>query len=68
MAKYQRKSRLFPVALSPQACADALDIRYQKIRDAIDASVLPAFKHGNQIRILVSDLEEWVRRHWNLIN
>lgn len=68
MAKYQRKSRLFPVALSPNGCADALDVRYEKIRQAIAAAELPAFKNGTQVRVLVTDLEAWVRNYWTKLN
>jgi excisionase family DNA binding protein len=59
---YQRKTKLFPVALSPKGASDALDCSYdRKIRPAIASGELPAFKHGTLVRVLVSDLEKWVR-------
>jgi hypothetical protein len=67
MARYVRKSPFAVVALSPKACADALDIRAEKIRDAITAGDLPAFKNGTQVRVLIVDLNSWVRDHWTRV-
>ncbi len=57
-----RKSRLFPVALSLQAAAEAVQCPVRILKEAaysgeLDARALP----GNRIRITVQSLVEWVR-------
>jgi hypothetical protein len=49
------------LALSPNASAVALGIRPEQIREAIDAKLLPVHRIGAKTKILVTDLENWVR-------
>jgi hypothetical protein len=60
MARARRKP-LFPIALSPAATADALQIRLKVVRDAILSGALPAYQTDRRVRVLVADLVEWVR-------
>jgi hypothetical protein len=52
------------LALSPNACAVALGIRPEQIREAINNELLPVHCIGAKRKILVTDLENWVRTSW----
>jgi excisionase family DNA binding protein len=58
------KQPLWPVAVSLRYAADCLGVRREKILSAVRAGHLPAYRSGTQVRCLVSDLEELVRKHW----
>jgi hypothetical protein len=65
MARVRRK-RLFPVALSLEACRDALDgvsLRYLRARIA-DGSLIAYSGPNNSVRVFVVDLVEHCRQHW----
>jgi excisionase family DNA binding protein len=49
------------LALSPAGAATALGVQPRDIYEAIEADVLPVYGIGIKRRILVSDLEAWVR-------
>lgn len=49
------------LALSPAAVATALDIRADEVATAINDGLLPVFVMGIKRRILVADVERWVR-------
>jgi hypothetical protein len=55
------KNPLVFLALSPAGVATALGIRPDEVKDAIDAKLLPVFVKGIKHRILVADIERWVR-------
>jgi excisionase family DNA binding protein len=55
---------MFPVALSPEALADALGIHPRRVRAAIKAGELAVYQLGAKRRILVADAVEWVRTCW----
>jgi hypothetical protein len=59
-----REFLLFPVAMSPAACAEALQIHRRKIDRAIRFEGLPVYQNGSERRVLVQDLVDWVRRTW----
>lgn len=61
-----RKTRLFPVSLSIDACADALSCPRRKISEAIYLDgTLPAYAGPNRsVRVLVKDLTIWVEQNW----
>jgi excisionase family DNA binding protein len=61
MARYVRKARLFPVALSQRAAGEALGIEPREIHAAIRDGELLAYKRGTHVRVLVEDLVAWVR-------
>lgn len=66
MARVRRK-RLFPVALSLEACRDALDgvpLRYVKARIADGSLVAYQEPRTRRVRVLTVDLFEHVRQHW----
>jgi len=65
MPRQRKHPRVF-IALSPSACADACQISYPTILSAISAGELPVrtYTQGNARRILVSDLEAWLRTYW----
>lgn len=62
-----RARQLFPVALSIESASKAIKVPARYIRDAIYVQgTLPAFRPGtnNITRVLVSDLERWIRTTW----
>jgi hypothetical protein len=54
------------LALSPQQTAVALGVKNERIYDAILSGKLgPVFQLGCARRILVTDIERWVRDNWS---
>jgi hypothetical protein len=49
------------LALSPAGVANALGIRPDEVKKAIDANLLPVHVMGIKRRILGADIEAWVR-------
>lgn len=60
MPRQTKHPKVF-LALSPAAVATALCIAPRKVYEAIADEKLPVFVNGLSRRILVSDLEHWVR-------
>jgi len=61
----RKREELWPViAVSVSRLADALGIERREIYDAIKADLLPAYRHGTHVRILIVDAIEWVRATW----
>ena len=60
MPRVSKRPALF-LALSPAGAANALCIQPQKVRDAIQKKLLPVHVNGANHRILVADVEKWVR-------
>ncbi len=52
------------VALSPRAAAEAIGVHITKLKSMIELG-LPTYKNGTHVRILVADLENFVREHWD---
>ena len=64
MADVRRRKRpIWPLALSPVECADALGIRRKIVRDALRTGELVAYREPNGVRvkILVPTILEWVK-------
>lgn len=59
-----RVKKLFPIALSINAAADALMVRPEEVRDLIAVSGIPVFQLNMRRRVLVADLVEAIRKHW----
>jgi excisionase family DNA binding protein len=49
------------LALAPNAVATAIGISTDKVRKAILAGDLPVYQHGQARRVLISDVETWIR-------
>ena len=49
------------LALSPQGVAVALGIRNEQVYQAIEDGILPVYKSGIKSRVLIADVEAWVR-------
>jgi hypothetical protein len=62
-----RARPIFPVALPLQSCAKAIGVPARIISEAVyrDAA-LPAYRgpSNNVTRILIADLERWIRTTW----
>lgn len=49
------------LAVSIRTAASMTDISETTIREAINKQILPAHRVGRSIRILVADLEDWLK-------
>jgi hypothetical protein len=57
-----RKTKLYPLGLTPDLAADHILTRRSKVRKAVAMSELPAYvSEGNRVVILTEDLISWVR-------
>jgi hypothetical protein len=55
------KRPILYLALSPAAVANALCIRDDEVAEAIESGTLPVHVKGIKRRILIADVEQWVR-------
>jgi excisionase family DNA binding protein len=61
----RKREELWPViAVSVSRLADALGIERREIYEAIKGDLLPAYRRGTHVRILIVDAIEWVRNTW----
>lgn len=59
----KRLKKLWPIALSITAAAEALQTRRKYLADCVKAGSLAAHVIDNQTRVLVADLTDFVRWH-----
>lgn len=61
-----RARRLFAVALSLESAAKAIKVPARVLREAVyQRAELAAYRGpNNSTRIIVRDLEEWIRTYW----
>jgi hypothetical protein len=58
----RRKSRIWPLALSPDLAAEHLCVRKSRVRKAIASKELSAFvSESNRVIVLTESLIAWVR-------
>jgi hypothetical protein len=58
----RRKSRIWPLALSPDRAAEHLCVRKSRVRKAIASKELEAFvSEGNRVIVLTEHLIAWVK-------
>lgn len=55
------KTPVVYLALSPAAVATAIGVRPEVVKEAISANVLPVYVKGIKRRVLIADVEAWVR-------
>lgn len=60
----ERRTAIFPIALSPAKLADCLGVSAEVVKDAIKSGELPCYQKGTKRRVLVSDCVAWVRATW----
>jgi hypothetical protein len=59
-----RVKRIFPIALSVAALADALDVDRRVIDAMVKAEQLPVYQIGAKRRVLVEDAVNAIRHYW----
>jgi hypothetical protein len=61
-----RRKPLWPIALSLDSAADAMQCRRKTLADAIRIGTLRAYRDptSKRIRITVRDLENYIAREW----
>ena len=63
----ERRTAIYPIALSPEKLADALGILPRKVSASIKNDLLPCYRDGLKRRVLVADAIEWVRNTWERV-
>ncbi|UGX93682.1 helix-turn-helix domain-containing protein [Bradyrhizobium barranii subsp. barranii] len=53
-----------PIALSLLQAAELLGVHERHILNAVRSHELPAYQRGIAVRVLMTDLVDWVREHW----
>ena len=62
-----RKSRLWPIAVSPEQAAESIGVRPETIAAAIKSRELPCYAKGTRRRVLWHDISRWIRRTWKRV-
>jgi excisionase family DNA binding protein len=62
----QRKRSLFPVFLSLDSAAEAMECRRKTLSDAVAAGKLEAYRDptSKRVRVAVEDLVRYVKENW----
>lgn len=63
----ERRTALFPIALSPTKLADCVGVLPRVIADAIKTGDLPCYKRGTKRRVLVQDAVDWIKQTWERV-
>lgn len=63
----ERRTSLYPIALSPAKLADCLGVLPRVVADAIKLGDLPCYKHGTKRRVLVQDAVQYIKQHWRRV-
>lgn len=63
----ERRTAIFPIALSPAKLADCLGIRPEVVTAAIKQRALPCYRKGAKRRVLIADAVTWVRTTWEKV-
>ena len=63
----ERRTALFPIALSPARLAESLGIRVEVVTDAIKNDVLPCYRKGLKRRVTVQDAVAWIKNTWERV-
>jgi excisionase family DNA binding protein len=58
------KPRLFPITLNVSHAAAACGVSRRVLYEANRAGHLAIYRYGPARRIVVSDLVEWIKKHW----
>jgi excisionase family DNA binding protein len=67
---YQRKTRLFPIALSVGDAARCLGVARKTIETALRNDELKCYAPPSGLvrpRILVADIHRWVTQYWKVV-
>lgn len=63
----ERRTALFPVAMSPARLADCIGVKRATITDAIKNDLLPCYRKGLMRRVLVQDAVSWIKNTWERV-
>jgi len=63
----ERRTQLFPIALSPAKLADSLGVSPSVIANAIKEDLLRCYRIGTKRRVLVQDAVQWVKQSWERV-
>jgi hypothetical protein len=64
----ERRTSLFPVAVSPAKLADSIGMKRAVVADAIKNDLLPCYQKGLKRRVLICDAVEWIRNRWERVS
>jgi hypothetical protein len=63
----ERRTALFPVAVSPAKLAECLGIKRATVTDAIKNDILPCYRKGLKRRVLIQDAVAWIKNTWERV-
>jgi hypothetical protein len=63
----ERRTALFPVAVSPATLAECLGIKRATVADAIKKDLLPCYRKGLKRRVLIQDAVAWIKNTWERV-
>lgn len=53
-----------PIAVSAETASRLLDLDRRKIARAVRSGELKTYQNGKSVRLIVSDIEAWIRDTW----
>jgi hypothetical protein len=63
----ERRTALFPVAVSPAKLAECIGIKPEVVADAIKNDLLPCYRKGLKRRVLIQDAVQWIKNTWERV-
>ena len=63
----ERRTALFPIAVSPARLADCIGMKRAVVDDAIRNDLLPCYQKGLKRRVLICDAVEWIKNTWERV-
>jgi hypothetical protein len=63
----ERRTALFPVAVSPAKLAECIGIKPAVVADAIKNDLLPCYRKGLKRRVLIQDAVAWIKNTWERV-
>jgi hypothetical protein len=63
----ERRTSLFPIAVSPARLADSIGMKRGVVADAIKNDLLPCYRKGLKRRVLIQDAVAWIKNTWERV-
>jgi hypothetical protein len=63
----ERRTALFPVAVSPAKLAECIGVKRAVVTDAITNDLLPCYRKGLKRRVLIQDAVQWIKNTWERV-
>lgn len=64
LASIMIENAIKPIAVSVETASRLLDLDRRKIARAVRSGELKTYQNGKSVRLIVSDIESWIRTTW----